>query len=180
MLKMETFQKKMKHINREEKGFTLIEMIVATGIIVVVVAGFTVFLAGVASTQHNLILNKAADRVLASQVEVAEGISWDNLMVAPTSGAGICQLNDNRISTESIQAGPQTYINDTVKVSITRTVTWGDTGTGTAGPVVKCAAGVSDRADIKQVTITASWYSGSTLMTRSQSILRSRWAEVGA
>lgn len=179
MLNIRTFKNKVQQLNHQEQGFTLIEMIVATAIIVAVVAGFTVFLAEVASTQRTLVLNKAADRVLASQVEVTEGISWDNLMVAPSSGAGICQLNDNRISTESIQAGPQTYINDTVKVSITRTVTWGNTGSGTPGPVVQCAAGVSDRADIKQVKITATWYNGPTLETRSQIVLRSRWAEAG-
>lgn len=161
-----------KTMHNDESGFTLVEMIIASGIIVASVTAFILFMTGVAGTQRSASLDRDADRALSQQVELLNGLSWDNLMNAPTGSYSDCTLDNTRSSTQAVRPGPETVTVDGMAVSIARTVTW----TATGDPVT-CSSTNKDRADTKTVTVTATWNDGSTQRTRSVSTVRSRWAE---
>lgn len=168
--------KKMRNDTKRalaEDGFTLPEMVVATAIIVSVVAGFAVFMTGVIGTQRSSLLEKNADRTLAQQIELVNGVTWDNLMRAPAGAYSDCLLDSSRVSTQAVRPGPEKYKTDEEDVSITRTVKWLITNVD-----VTCGGANADRAEPKIVTITATWNDGDTQRNKTASVTRSRWAEV--
>lgn len=160
---------------KDQSGFTLVEMIIASSIIVAAVTAFILFMAGVANTQRSAALDRDADRALSQQVEILNGIAWDNLMGAPAGAYTDCMLDNNRSSTQAVRPGPETVKVDGLNVSISRTVTW----TATGDPVT-CTSTNKDRADTKTVTVTATWNDGAKQRTRSVSTVRSEWAETAA
>jgi prepilin-type N-terminal cleavage/methylation domain-containing protein len=166
--------KALRRMNRhDESGFTLVEMLVSVALITIVTAGFITFLISTSQTQRSMNLEKEAMRALAAQIDATNAIKWDNLMVTPSGTPTSCTLDATRISLQSVRPGPELTTFAGMSLSITRNVTWADTGAQ-----VTCATGVSDRAALKRVTITVKWNDGkNTQLTRSASTLRSRWTE---
>jgi prepilin-type N-terminal cleavage/methylation domain-containing protein len=155
-----------------DRGFTMPELIVATGIILTVMAGFMVFITGVFSTQRSAELEKTASRVLAQQVAVVEGLAWDNLMMGTEGSNSDCPLDQGRVSTQAISTSTNTYQVGHEVVSISREARWFHDH-----QLITCAAGVKDQADMKVITLTAHWDDHGTTRTRQATVLRSRWAE---
>ena len=169
---LNSLKTRFKALVKKEGGFTLPEMIVATGIILTVVSGFAVFMTGAAQTQRAAVLSRVADRVLAQQIELTNGLAWDNLMMAQTTGIyQDCPLNGDRLSTQSVAAGPERVKSGDVEVAVERIVTW-----EINGATVRCDAN-KDLEGLKVVKITVTWNNGTKQLTRSATILRSSYAE---
>ena len=156
----------------DNKGFTLVEMLVSVALVTVVISGFVTFLISTSQTQRSLNLEKAGMRALAAQVDAANAIRWDNLMLTPSGTPSTCTLDANRVSTQALRPGAEIINYDSITVSVTRNVTWADNGVQ-----VTCVNGASDRPALKRVNITVKWTDGTSTVSRSASILRSRWTE---
>lgn len=163
---------KLRRRAADDRGFTITEMIIATGIIASVAAVFAAFAVSLAATQRSSNLDKIATRVLADQVELVNGMPWDDLMLTPTNGYTDCDLPENRVSKQTVRIGPETVTSDGVEVSITRDVRWYITGTQ-----VKCAGADRDREELKVVSLTATWVDSGETQTSTVQILRSRAGE---
>jgi Tfp pilus assembly protein PilV len=167
--------------NHDERGFTLIEVVISSGIILTIISLFAVFLGSVSSVQNSMNQQRVANRVLADQVEVASAINFDNLAMAAAVGEPTeCVYPDGiRRSSRAIKPGPELRTVDGVKVSVVRTVVWAHSGdpvattTNEALGVTYCA----DRAEPKEITITVSWQDGNYTRTSEITLLRSKWAE---
>jgi hypothetical protein len=166
--------------HKDESGFTLIEMVIASGIIVAVIAVFAMFLASAAGIEQTMNLQRISSRVLGDQVEALNGISFDNLVMASTSGTTTdCMYRDGiRRSTRAVKAGPEKHTVDGLTVAITRTVTWQSSGV-IVGTVTDGTNGTfcDEKSEPKKVTLTASWLDGGYTRTASVSTIRSKWAE---
>lgn len=158
-----------------ESGFTMPEIIAATGIIAGVVVAFTVFIMFILGHQAESRMNLIATRVAADQMESLNGIRWDDLMVGG-AGVGECDLTatgEPRRSTAAVRVGPEKVTVDGVDLAVTRNVQWGSTG----GDQVVCANGAGD--GLKMVTVNVSYYAGQDLRTKTLVEARSRFAEDG-
>jgi prepilin-type N-terminal cleavage/methylation domain-containing protein len=153
-------------------GFTLVEMLVSVALVTIVISGFITFLISTSQTQRSLNLEKAGMRALAAQVDASNAIRWDDLMLTPAGTPTTCALDSNRASTQALRPGAEIVNYDSITVSVTRNVAWADNDVP-----VTCTAGALDRPALKRVTITVKWKDGSSLVTRSATILRSRWTE---
>lgn len=163
----------MNFFKKQDKGFTLIEVIVATSIILTLVAAFTIFMTETAETQRTANFSKVADRFLAQEVERTYGITWDNLMMAPAGTYSNCILPNKRVSTQSVNYGPENYTVNGTTVSVTRQVYWLSTGS-----LVSCTVNSKDLPEIKEVVLTATWLDKGVQKSKSVTVLRSRWAEI--
>ena len=106
-------------------GFTLIEVVVAAGIIATVMVAFALFIANIAKVQDSAALNRTATRVMSSQLEKISGAKWDDLMMPPVSGAVTpCVINSTRTSFQVVQPGPTTITSDGLPVSVLQSVVW--------------------------------------------------------
>lgn len=157
---------------RNEGGFTLPEMIVATMIIASATVAFTLFMASIAATQRSAMLDKISDRVLTQQVEMLNALSFDNLMASPSGTYADCTLSTGRASTQAVRPGPETVSLDGLDVSVTRTITWTVSGTG-----VSCTSTDKDRSEPKTATVTVRWKDGTVTRSKSSSVIRSREIE---
>lgn len=158
---------------KEDNGFTLIEVIVSTAIILTLVAAFTIFMTETAETQRTANFQKIADRFLAQEVERTYGITWDNLMMSPAGTYSDCQLGNKRVSTQALNYGPENFTTNGRTVSITKQVKWLNAGT-----LVSCTANEKDRSEVKKVIVTATWLDKGVQKSKSVTVLRSRWAEI--
>lgn len=152
--------KKIKN-NSEYQGFTLVEIIVATSIIIVIILAFTVFMINIAKKQQTIKSEMEATRILQTELEKTNGIPWKDLMITPASGASTeCNLGGSRgYSSQSLNGNPETFLSpEGLTVEITRNVTWLD------GTQVTCA-GNKDKDELKKVSVTAEWYNGKTTKT---------------
>ena len=119
---------KKNRYTRDDSGFTLVEVVIAAGIIAGVIAAFTVFLTNVAQVQNTSSMTRTASRLVSAELEKISGAKWDDLMSPPPSGSGNgCTLTSSRKSLQIVQTGPTTITSDGLPVSITRTVVWGKT-----------------------------------------------------
>jgi prepilin-type N-terminal cleavage/methylation domain-containing protein len=82
----------------EERGFTFIEVIVATGIMAIVILMFGTMLISSADLQKRIFVTQSIDRALAYESEQVNSIRWDNLMLKPEPFT-ICDIDGKRIST---------------------------------------------------------------------------------
>lgn len=120
--------RKHKRPARDDSGFTLVEVVIAAGIIAGVIAAFTVFLTNVAQVQNTSSMTRTASRLVSAELEKISGAKWDDLMSPPPAGSGNgCTLTSSRKSLEVVQTGPTTITSDGLPISITRTVVWGKT-----------------------------------------------------
>lgn len=109
-------------------GFTLVEVVVASGIIAAVMVAFALFIANIARVEDSAALNRTAARVMSAQLEKISGATWDDLMMPPTSGAVTpCVINANRTSFQIVQPGPTTITSDGLAVSVLQSVVWYNT-----------------------------------------------------
>lgn len=166
-------RKLLNKLKNEESGFTLIEVIVSTGIILTLVTAFTVFMTETAETQRTANFNKIADRFLAQEVERTYGITWDNLMMSPAGSYSNCLLPDNRVSTQALNYGPENFSTNGTTVSVTKQVKWLNSDT-----LVSCTLADKDRPELKKVIVTATWLDKGQTKTKTVVVLRSRWAEI--
>ena len=154
-----------------DEGFTLVEMIVASIIMLVVITSVTFFMINIAATQRSANLSRIADRVLGAQMEQIAGTKWDNLMLRPTSFSGDCALDGTRMSTQAVAPGPEKTTVDGLDISITRNVTWQNDSAQ-----VTCASpGVNLSTNPSLETDTTGWtgvVSGWTNSTIAQSSVR--------
>lgn len=162
----------LKRPQATDAGFSVVEMLISIGIILIVMTGFATFLMSIGSTQRSMALERAGMRALTQEVDLANAIRWDNLMLTPQGTPSSCILDNKRISTEAINAGPEIVRTPSISVSVTRSVQWmSDNGN------VICESGAKDRPEAKKVTITVTWIDGTKKITRSATIVRSRYAE---
>lgn len=113
---------------RDDGGFTLAEVVIASGIIAAVIAAFTIFLLNVTTIQQSTSLDRIATRVMSGEIEKYGGANWDDLMSPPSSGSGTgCVITPSRKSLEVVQTGPVTLTVDGLPVSVTRSVIWANT-----------------------------------------------------
>jgi prepilin-type N-terminal cleavage/methylation domain-containing protein len=155
----------------EERGFTFIEVIVATGIMAIVILMFGTMLISSADLQKRIFVTQSVDRALAYESEQVNSIRWDNLMLKPEPFA-ICDIDSKRISTQSIDPGPNLIVYDNLEISITREITWAN-----SNAVVDCSPANKNRIEPKRISITASWLDGNEVNTKVLDIIRSKWAE---
>lgn len=162
-----------------EAGFTMVEMVIASGIVLTVISVFTIFMASVSGVQRSMDLDSIASRVLNDQVEAVNGMGWDNMMMAETEGSNTpCDLGSGRLSTRNVMPGPDKYTVDNVSVAITREIIWAESVDAQNQPVpVECTAGNMDRAEPKKVIITAQWKDGSYTKSKSVTLLKSKWID---
>lgn len=122
---------KMRYIKekqRKNSGFTLAEVVIASGIIAAVIATFTIFLLNVTVIQQATTLDRIATRTMAGELEKYSSAKWDDLMSPPPSGSGVgCVITSTRKSLQLVQTGPVTITSDGLRVSVTRSVTWANT-----------------------------------------------------
>jgi len=107
-----------------EKGFTLAELVVASAIILIAALAFIVLMTNLLGNQRAASLARTADRVLSSQMETIAGTPWDNLMLKPEGVYQDCVLESDRVSTQSIVAGPESILSEGVEFAVTRNVVW--------------------------------------------------------
>jgi hypothetical protein len=133
--------RRTRHISAENKddGFSMVEVLIASGIISTVIVAFIVFLINVAITQRTASLDRTATRIMSSELEKIAGAKWDDLMTPPPGGSvSPCVLTTkvvngvsgpSRESFQIVQPGPTTITMDALPVSITRSVVWDKTVT---------------------------------------------------
>ena len=119
--------KNKRRVN-QDAGFTLVEVVIAAGIIATVIAAFTVFLTNIAQLQTTSSMTRTASRLVSAELEKISGAKWDDLMSPPSAGSGSgCALTATRKSLQIVQTGPITITSDGLPISITRTVVWAKT-----------------------------------------------------
>lgn len=165
---------------RDERGFTMVEMVIASAMIAALIAIFMVFFGQSTSTHQKLGYIRTAERVLASEMETLAAVTFDNLILAPDTGdyQDCVFLSGVRRSTRAVDPAPQTRTVDGLPITISRTVTWqhsGETVSATTGEdgVVTC----DEKAQPKLVTVTVTWNDGQRDQERVATVVRSRWAE---
>lgn len=155
-----------------EKGFTLVEVIAAVGILAAVMIGFSTLLGSVGAAQQIIERERVATRALSNEVEKVQSIRWDDLMPRP-AGFATCSLDDIRTSYPAIVTTPEVLSVDRVNITVTRSVKW-----HLSDAQVTCDEGAKDRAEPKAVFITATWDNGrGKTMTLETKVVRSRWSE---
>lgn len=138
-------------------GFTLIEMVVASGVILSVVSVFAVFMTSVSTVQSKLLADQVLTSILTAEVEKVNALSWDDIVMADSSPSAlnaICAYSDpGRTSTRAIFPGPElvVYPDDFIKSSNTNSVT----------PLL--GRDISSKRLVVQVYRKVVWYSDPTV-----------------
>jgi competence protein ComGC len=161
----------LKRARKEESGFTFAEVVVSVGVISLIMLMFGLMLLSSANLQKQIITTQNIDRLLAFETEQINSIKWDNLMNKPEVYA-ICNLDGIRISTQSVEPGPNLVSLDGTEASITRNVSW-----YSSGLPVECTDTNKNLFDAKIVTLTAAWLEDGEEKTKTVDVVRSRWAE---
>jgi prepilin-type N-terminal cleavage/methylation domain-containing protein len=155
-----------------QKGFTLVEVVAAVGILASVMIGFSTLLGSVGAAQQIIERERVATRALSNEVEKVQSIKWDDLMPR-VEGSTSCSLDNIRTSYPAITPGPEVLSEDRVNVTVTRTLKWHLSDT-----LITCDDTSKDRAEPKSVSITVTWDNGrGKTMTLDTKVVRSRWSE---
>jgi len=164
--------KSLRARSTSDSGFTLVEVIAAVGILAAVMIGFSTLLGSVGAAQQIIERERVATRALSNEVEKIQSIRWDDLMPRPENFA-TCSLDELRTAYPAVVTSPEVLAVDRVNVTITRTVIWQLSDTP-----VTCEEGAKDRAEPKEISITATWDNGrGKTMTIDTKVVRSRWSE---
>lgn len=156
----------------QQRGFTLVEVVAAIGILAAVMIGFSTLLGSVGASQQILERERVATRALTNEVEKIQATRWDDLMPRTTPYAP-CEIEDLRTANPTIFTTPEVVSTGRVAVTITRTVKW-----HLSDSLVACDDESKNRAEPKVVEITATWDNGKgKTMTASTKVIRSRWTE---
>lgn len=170
---MFTRLRQLLYKNHDNKGFTLVEVVLSMGIIAITLTLFALMLTSSANLQSDLDEQRIAERILYGEAEEIASMRWDNIMENPIPAAyETCQLDGDTYSTQAVNPGPESITIDNLEVSVTRDITW-----YLSEANVECTDANKFRAEPKQIVITATWDGRSGPQTKSLTIVRSRWAE---
>lgn len=168
-----------------DRGFTLIEVIVATTIVASVAA--TVASVAIYALRAETRINtyRVVAMALATEVERLQSTPWNDLLLSETGKAG-CFLtsttalspNATRFSAAAVR--PQDVVEvGGVEITITRKINWYADGTE-----ANCTNLPNTRADLKEITVIASWedttVAPTRMRSRSTTILSSRYVNTEA
>lgn len=158
----------------DDSGFTLIETVVASAIILVCLVGFSGLMMSLSASQRLSQNTDAAQQVLTQEMEHLATVPFDDLMKTPSPYTD-CTLTTSRRSAQAVRPA-DTVNNSGLTVQIARTVTW-----VTSGDPVECTSSAKDRDDMKRVAVTVTWAdspaSGSPTHSMSAAVLRSRFLD---
>lgn len=153
---MLTSVKKFFHLRKnEEKGFSLVEILVSLTMIALLVSTLASLTTLTAKTQVKLLKVRAANNLLQQEVAYVESLPWDDVMMAPNSGTGYCLLGasnkEERMSSQLIKP-TERYVSEGIPMDVTRSVKW-----YSSGDSVACDVTPNDRTELKTATITVTW-----------------------
>lgn len=155
-----------------QKGFTLVEIVAAVGILAAVMLGFSTLLGSVGSAQQIIERERVATRALSNEVEKIQAIRWDDLMPRPVVYSS-CEIDDLRTGYPAVVTEPEVLSVGRVNVTVTREIRWYLSDTP-----VSCSEADKNKAEPKVVLITATWDNGrGKTMSLETQVVRSRWSE---
>lgn len=144
--------------NREDRGFSLSEVITASGIIAVCVVAFTMFMLmtmnALNSSRYNIIATRAAN----TEVERVRALPWGQLCGFKTAA---------NVSGKTIQT-----TSDGLPLAITTEVLWDETNS-----LVECDNNADTGIDLKRLRIVVTYIDATRGgQTQTLELLRSKYA----
>lgn len=164
---------KIRKYFKNDKGFTLTEMIVALGLLAVLMSSLASVLSfATKASMQNQSMRKAAS-IMQNEVDAISVANWDDIMLAPadTDSPSLCPLGSSGLRASAQIVKPISVLDfEDQQYLIERDVRW-----LMSNAQIKCNVSPNDRADLKIVTLTVSWNMGGETYKRTATVVASRY-----